>query len=300
MEPNNTPKQPVRPVNPAGAGVPPRPVASRPVASRPVAPRPTARPVAPRPAPSAPAAEPKEANEPTFDNGPSVVGKKERKTGWILAIILLFIIAAGGVGFGVWAYLDSNTQKDQLNSQINDLQQQNAELQDELSSGATSSDVVVYSNPVLDGSNGKAYHLSYESPAYSLGVNNEKILDLGVENGALAYCWVRQTGTAGEECTIPGLSGEIYNIIDFTLPAQSPDLLNIGFIMTDGSVEYVSFMDVMQNGNFEVKKLNLDDYVINAVTVGGKSSDPVDGSGVVTLFVLRDGSFVEIDESMLQ
>lgn len=130
MEPNeNIPKQPVRPVNPAGVGVPPRPVASRPVASRP-----TVRPVAPRPVSSAPVSEPKEANEPTFDNGPSVVGKKERKTGWVLALILLFIIAAGGVGFGVWIYLDSNTQKDQLNSQINDLQQQNAELQDELAS----------------------------------------------------------------------------------------------------------------------------------------------------------------------
>lgn len=253
-----------------------------------------------RPAGSAAVRVPEDAG-PTFDNGPSVVGSKGgRKTGWVLAIILLLLIAAGGVGFGVWAYMDGNNAKNSLNAQITELQQQNAELQDELSSGATSSDVLVYSNPVLDGSNGKAYHLSYESPAYSLGVNNEKILDLGVENGALTYCWVRQTGTAGEECTIPGLSGEIYNIIDFTLPAQSPDLLNIGFIMTDGSVEYFSFMDVMQNGNFEVKKLNLDDYVINAVTVGGKSSDPVDGSGVVTLFVLRDGSFVEIDESMLR
>lgn len=130
MEPNeNIPKQPVRPVNPAGVGVPPRPVASRPVA-----PRPTVRPVAPRPVSSAPVSEPKEANEPTFDNGPSVVGKKERKTGWVLALILLFIIAAGGVGFGVWTYLDSNTQKDQLNSQISALQQQNADLQDELAS----------------------------------------------------------------------------------------------------------------------------------------------------------------------
>lgn len=76
------------------------------------------------------------APEPTFDNGPSVVGRKERKTGWILAIVLLLIIAAGGVGFGVWAYMDGNTQKDQLNSQISDLQQQNNELQEELSTNS--------------------------------------------------------------------------------------------------------------------------------------------------------------------
>lgn len=69
------------------------------------------------------------APEPTFDNGPSVVGGKgNRKTGWILAIILLLLIAAGGVGFGVWAYMDSETQKQALSNQINSLQQANSEL----------------------------------------------------------------------------------------------------------------------------------------------------------------------------
>ena len=75
--------------------------------------------------------------EPTFDNGPSVVGKKDRKTAWILAIVLLLIIAAGGVGFGVWAYVDGNTQREQLNAQVNDLQQENAELQEQLASGGS-------------------------------------------------------------------------------------------------------------------------------------------------------------------
>ena len=86
------------------------------------------------------------APEPTFDNGPSIVGKKEGKTGWILAIVLLLIIAAGGVGFGVWAYMDGNTQREQLNAQISDLQQQNAKLQEdieELSKKESGGDAVV-------------------------------------------------------------------------------------------------------------------------------------------------------------
>ena len=67
---------------------------------------------------------------PTFNNGPSIVGSKGgRKTGWVLAIILLLLIAAGGVGFGVWAYMDGNNAKNSLNAQIADLQQQNSELQ---------------------------------------------------------------------------------------------------------------------------------------------------------------------------
>ena len=75
------------------------------------------------------------APEPTFDNGPSIVGRKDRKTGWILAIVLLLIVAAGGVGFGVWAMMDGNAQKDALNSQISALKQQNNDLQDKLYNG---------------------------------------------------------------------------------------------------------------------------------------------------------------------
>lgn len=70
---------------------------------------------------------------PTFDNGPSVVGSKGgRKTGWVLAIILLLLIAAGSVGFGVWAYMDGNNTKNSLNAQINTLQKQNSELQTQI------------------------------------------------------------------------------------------------------------------------------------------------------------------------
>ena len=76
-------------------------------------------------------------NGPTFGNGGSVVeGKGSKKTGWILTIILLLLIAAGGVGFGVWAYMDGNNAKNNLNAQIVDLQQQNSELQDELANGS--------------------------------------------------------------------------------------------------------------------------------------------------------------------
>lgn len=111
------------------------------VPNRPVV---TRRPVSmgARPAGSAAAARVPVDAGPTFDNGPSVVGSKGgRKTGWILAIILLLLIAAGGVGFGVWAYMDSNNAKNTLNAQIAELQQQNTELQAQMSSNiSTSSD----------------------------------------------------------------------------------------------------------------------------------------------------------------
>lgn len=72
----------------------------------------------------------------TFDNGPSVVKEKGgKKTGWILAVVLLLIVAIGGVGFGVWMMMDGSAQKDALNSQISALKQQNNDLQDKLDNG---------------------------------------------------------------------------------------------------------------------------------------------------------------------
>lgn len=60
--------------------------------------------------------------ETAFGNGGSVVGGKgSGKTGWILGLVLLAIIAVGGIGFGVWAYMDGSAQRDALNEQINDL-----------------------------------------------------------------------------------------------------------------------------------------------------------------------------------
>lgn len=115
MQPNSVgnggaqPVSPVRPVNPVSQAKPVEPV----------------KPAAP-------------ASGPAFDNGPSVVEPKGgRKTGWIIGLVLMALIAAGGVGFGVWAWMDGNTQKDALNEQISDLKKQNGELLDKLAEQET-------------------------------------------------------------------------------------------------------------------------------------------------------------------
>ncbi len=54
--------------------------------------------------------------------------------GMLVGLILCLLLAAGGIGFGVWAWMDGNTQKDTLNSQIAELKKQNNELRDKLNS----------------------------------------------------------------------------------------------------------------------------------------------------------------------
>lgn len=67
--------------------------------------------------------------------GSMVAEPKTSKKGHGMAIGLIFclLLAAGGVGLGVWAWMDGNTQKDALNSQINTLKKQNSDLLSQIS-----------------------------------------------------------------------------------------------------------------------------------------------------------------------
>ena len=58
--------------------------------------------------------------------------KPKKNKGMILEMVLLGLLAVGGIGFGVWAMIDGNAQKEQLNSQISALKSQNNELQEKV------------------------------------------------------------------------------------------------------------------------------------------------------------------------
>ena len=74
--------------------------------------------------------------EPNYNmtNGPMPMmtpapGGNTGKGKWMLyAVIVLAILAIGGIGFGIWAMVDGNTQKAQLNAQIDALNARITEL----------------------------------------------------------------------------------------------------------------------------------------------------------------------------
>ena len=85
---------------------------------------------APAPAPTlAPVAAP--------ENNMMAAGGKKKSNGMLYGMILLAILAIGGIGFGVWAMMDKNGQSETLNTQISVLKQQNNELQEKLNSATT-------------------------------------------------------------------------------------------------------------------------------------------------------------------
>ena len=61
------------------------------------------------------------------------VSAKKSNKGMIFGMVFLAILAIGGIGFGVWAYMDGNAQKDSLNLQVADLKTQNAKLLEQIS-----------------------------------------------------------------------------------------------------------------------------------------------------------------------
>jgi hypothetical protein len=71
----------------------------------------------------------------------SVVAEPEKSKkghGMLIGLILCLLLAAGGIGFGVWEMMDGNTQKDNLNKQITDLKAQVNDLKDKLASASDS------------------------------------------------------------------------------------------------------------------------------------------------------------------
>ena len=67
----------------------------------------------------------------------SVVAEPEKSKkghGMLIGLILCLLLAAGGIGFGVWEMMDGNTTKADFENQIADLKKQNNELRDKLSS----------------------------------------------------------------------------------------------------------------------------------------------------------------------
>ncbi len=53
--------------------------------------------------------------------------KPKKNKGMIIGMIILAFLAAGGIGFGVWAYLDGNSRVTKKDEQISELQNQLAE-----------------------------------------------------------------------------------------------------------------------------------------------------------------------------
>ena len=266
----------------------------------------------PAPVPTPPPTPAPKLAEPAFGNGGSVVeGKGGKKTGWILAVVFLLIVAAGGIGFGVWAWMDGNAQKDALNEQINTLKRQNNDLQEQLGSG----EIVVDTenvNPIITSSDsGEEYSIYFDS-SNVYGVSDANIVNIGIKDGTISSCELgkrvyesNQEGyntygtTKIKDCNITGISGEIYKVVEFGAGQDNSDS-NIGFILTDGTVDYLPLYESVRDDNFAIRgKVGVGGDVVDIFSVGVDPTTSPVGGYMSSVFVLNDGTFVKFNEAML-
>ena len=226
--------------------------------------------------------------------------KPKINKGVIVGMVCLVLLAVGGIGFGVWAMMDGNAQKEQLNSQIDTLKQQNSELQDKANiSGdiAPSGDVSEGDvNPIIQNQDPEIMdRVSFVS------VGNPRIRVI-LDKGDLSECFFesdedRNNSWDLKECDLGDLGGKVYKVVSFG-GTQELDPY-IGFIMTDGTVKYLSFYDVINSGDYTLKTLVLDGKVIDIVKIISGQKGATAGGYITNVFVLNDGAVVRFDESMV-
>ncbi len=237
---------------------------------------------------------------------------KKNGKGMVIGMILFALLAVGGIGFGVWAMMDGNNQKSQvekqLNAQIDSLKQQNDELTEKLSEENKKDDVIVNidtdgnTNPVIEsGSSDLSYMVAFNST--NIGFDTVRSLHIDVKDGAVESCEVSYSnaneGGLVDVCEIAGLNGKIYKVIEFGR-GQDKGMNKIGFIMEDGSVQYLSLSDAIEGKNYAIQgSLKIDGFVRDAVRIQVADLEHGVGGYFSTMFVLGDGSMVELNDSMM-
>ena len=72
---------------------------------------------------------PSAMSQPAMESAaPQTEIKEKDNKGMLIGLMFCILLAIGGIGFGVWAMMDGNAQKDDLNSQISTLKAQNNEM----------------------------------------------------------------------------------------------------------------------------------------------------------------------------
>lgn len=221
--------------------------------------------------------------------------KPKKSNVMLIGLILCLILAAGGIGFGVWAMMDKNAQEDRLNSQISALSNQLQEKNENNTDDDITSDAAV--NPVISSQNPDEVNRVYFNTV------GDSRIRLMIDGGVLTEC-AFESDTDHDSawdvttCDLGTIDGEIYKAISFG-GTQEYDPY-VGLIMTDGTVKYFSFYDAMNNGEYSLKTLSLDGKVIDSVKIAAGPSGGSAGGYISNVFVLNDGTFLKFDESMLE
>lgn len=246
-----------------------------------------------------------EANNiiPTISDAKPKAGKGSK-----IAMVILSVVAICGVGFGVYEYL----QVSQRDKEISTLKTQ-IQVADTIPTTNTPAkntetamaDESPFRNAIITSNSTSVLTELFESDDY---YSEGRSILISVQDGGISGCTIVQPAASGYgktvvgDCSITGISGKISAVSKMGNTQMTWPY--VGFLLEDGSVEYISTGDLIDKLNASVKgKLTFksNQPVTNIVSdISVRSSNPeVPGGHRSTAFFHLDGSFTLFDESML-
>lgn len=223
--------------------------------------------------------------------------KSSKGKGTIIGMVVLTLLAVGGIGFGVWEMMDKNQEIANLNAKILELNE--SEEKSSSQDSSVSEDTVANENLVITTEAPEAYKMFYSLPLFNGHSDENNSMIININNGKEVSCGITNRSNGGE-CTISGLPEGIYKAATI-FEGNGSGTEKIGFLMKDGSVWYVSVYDDDNNinTNMQAKKMDIDGFVKDIVGVSYTSDkDAPTGWYNSTIFVKDDNSFVKFDKSM--
>ena len=159
-------------------------------------------------------------------------------------------------------------------------------------------------NPVISATYPNVYNINYSSNTYEYDGNSTYSFTLSIRDGKVHSCDASKVsldsakGTDMKQCKVTDLSGDIYKLVEI-IDASDHTKDMLGFVMTDGTVDFVQIYKSLQNMEFKVAgKIDAGGFVTDAFTVKQFTKDDLTGEDVA-IFVLADGSFKQYKKSML-
>ncbi len=210
---------------------------------------------------------------------------KKNKINWKIFGIVMAVLAACGVVFGVAMIIRNNTM----------VVAECEERQDEDKTSNVPADAK--ENPLIAAEAPEIYTLSMSSAVFNVG-ESRVYLNLKWRNGEIVECKRTVQGGGASACQINGVNGKIYKIE--RMRVKSGEFGNmLGLIMTDGTVEYVR-LEGVDGDTYNVNgTLKIDGFVTDLIGADVKKNEYTQGSEWNTLFILNDGKIVKFDDAML-
>ena len=247
------------------------------------------------------------------DSDPATIGneKSNQKSqkpsaGLIIGMAICSILAIAGIGFGVYGMMESSHKSneiDQLKVEINDKDQKIASFETDhltFTDGDTEIDITDSANaelhPVISSTADYYFDPYYQSSNYYAGSLGNRHVDIRIRDGKISSCTVSSDSTmVNDNCTINGLSGDVYKIATVGEGQNNPE--EVGFILTDGTVEYIKLGDLVTNGTADVVgTYNLDAPVMDIISTSVFPTNSPIGGYSTSIFVLSNGDTVPYGE----